>query len=315
MIRKLLLAAVAAAAVGAAGFFLLTVPKTLAAGDLPAHEPDVANGKRMFDAGGCTGCHAAPETKGDERLKLAGGLALKTDFGTFHAPNISPDPEHGIGSWTTEQFVGAMMRGVSADGEHLYPAFPYTSYARMKVEDVIDLFAYIKTLPSVATDAPAHELGFPFNIRRGLGLWKLLYLDPSPVVALPADAPEAARRGQYLAEGPGHCGECHTPRDPIGGLDKAQWLAGAPNPEGKGTIPNITPGEGGIPDWSADDIATALETGFKPDYDSFGGSMVEVQENMAKLPAEDRAAIAAYLKAVPAHPDAVKAPAEPASGS
>jgi mono/diheme cytochrome c family protein len=310
MIRTLLLAAVVAAVVGGAGFWILTEPETVTAADLPQHAADVANGKRIFDAGGCTGCHAAPETKGDERLKLAGGLALRTDFGTFHAPNISSDPDHGIGAWTPEQFVAAMRHGVSPEGEHYYPAFPYTSYARMTDADAIDLLAYIKTLPAVATDAPAHEIGFPFSVRRGLGLWKLLYLDPAPVVALADDAPDLVKRGRYLVEGPGHCGECHTSRNAIGGHDRSQWLAGAPNPEGKGVIPNITSGEGGIADWSADDIVTALETGFKPDYDSFGGSMVEVQENMAKLPPEDRAAIAAYLKSVPSLPDAVAAPAE-----
>lgn len=299
------------AAAGGAGFWILTIPESIAESDLPNHTPDIANGERIFHAGGCTSCHAQPGTKGEEKLKLVGGLELKSDFGTFRAPNISPDPEAGIGGWTTAQFVTAMMKGTSPDGRHYYPAFPYTSYTRMRVEDVIDLKAYMDTLPPVKSSVPGHDLSFPFTVSRGIGLWKLLFLSPAPVLALPADASEEVRRGQYLVEGPGHCGECHTPRNAIGGLDKARWLSGAKNPDGEGTIPNITPHPDGIESWSADDIVNALETGFMPDYDSFGGSMVAVQENMALLPAEDRVAIAAYLKVVPPLPDSIPAPPAP----
>lgn len=299
------------AVAGGVGFWILTTPESLADSDLPNHAPDVANGERIFHAGGCTSCHALPGAKGEEKLKLVGGLELKSDFGTFRAPNISPDPETGIGGWTTAQFATAMLKGTSPDGRHYYPAFPYTSYTRMRVEDVIDLKAYMDTLPAVKSSVPGHDLGFPFTISRGIGLWKLLFLSPEPVVALPADESDDVRRGQYLVEGPGHCGECHTPRNAIGGLDKARWMSGAKNPDGEGTIPNITPHPDGIESWSADDIANALETGFMPDYDSFGGSMVAVQENMALLPPEDRAAIAAYLKAVPPLPDAIVAAPTP----
>lgn len=292
---------------GGAGFFILTMPQTVSATDLPDHQPDPDNGERMFHAGGCSSCHAAPGAKGADKALLVGGVELKSDFGVFRAPNISPDPEAGIGGWTTAEFVTAMMKGTAPDGRHYYPAFPYTSYARMRVEDVIDLRAFLDTLPAVKSDIADHDLPFPFNIRRSLGLWKLLFLSPEPVATLRGDAPDLARRGQYLVEGPGHCGECHTARNLIGGLDKGLWLAGAQNPDGEGVIPNITPHADGIESWSADDIVYALETGFMPDYDSFGGSMVAVQENMALLPAEDRAAIAAYLKAVPGLPDAVVA--------
>ena len=195
-----------------------------------------------------------------------------------------------------------MLRGIAPGGVHLYPAFPYTSYARMKPADVADLRAYLATLPAVAGRQPGHELEFPYSFRRGLGLWQLAFLDSRPAVALDTSDPAVAR-GQYLAEGPGHCGECHTDRNFAGAPDLARWLAGAPNPTGKGRIPNITPGEGGL-DWSADDIASFLETGFTPDFDSVGGTMVEVQENMAMLAPEDRAAIGAYLKAIPPLPSA-----------
>ena len=158
-----------------------------------------------------------------------------------------------------------------------------------------------KTLPKSANVAPAHELPFPFNIRLSLGGWKFLYLDDEPRVTL-ASADDRVKRGQYLVEGPGHCGECHTPRDPLGGLKTGEWLAGAPNPEGgEGRVPNITPREGGFGSWSEGDIVSYLETGFTPEFDSVGGAMVSVQKNMAALPKEDREAIAAYLKAIPAH--------------
>ncbi len=187
---------------------------------------------------------------------------------------------------------------------NLYPAFPYTSYARMHVEDVIDLKAFMDTLPAVSNSVGGHDLRFPFNIRRGIGLWKRLYLSTAPVVSLNG-ADDSVRRGQYLAEGPGHCGECHTPRDLLGGLKTSLWLAGAPNPEGRGIIPNITPDPDGLT-WSEDEIVDAFKTGFKPDFDTLGASMGDVQENLAHLPDEDLRAIAAYLKAIPALPDAVK---------
>lgn len=172
----------------------------------------------------------------------------------------------------------------------------------MKPGDVADLHAFLITLPEVEGKAPQSEIAFPFSMRRGIGLWKMLFLNDEPVVAL--DNPsEAIARGQYLVEGPGHCGECHTPRYALGGLDRGQWLAGGPAAEGEGRVPNITSGEGGIGDWSEAEIADLLETGFTPDFDSVGGSMASVIRNMAELPSSDRDAIAAYLKAIPGHPD------------
>jgi mono/diheme cytochrome c family protein len=303
MLRKLVTGGVLLALLGVLVFWFLTMPNRLDSADLASiSDADLENGERVFWAGGCASCHSAPKSKGPDRLVLAGGLELATPFGTFVAPNISQNAVDGIGAWTKADFANAMMRGVSPDGRHYYPAFPFTSYARMDLSDIGDLFAFLKTLPDVAGAAPAHKLGFPFNIRRALGLWKLLYLNDSKVVALDgADA--LAGRGQYLVEGPGHCGECHTPRNPIGGTDTANWLAGAVAAEGDGKVPNITTGEGGIGDWSANDIAYYLETGFTPEFDAVGGAMVDVQQNMAQLPAEDRQAIAAYLKSIPPRPN------------
>lgn len=303
MIRKLAIAALLLTCAGGLAFWVLTVPNRLGSQELAAFpEGDAKAGERIFYVGGCSSCHDAPGSKGDEKLRLTGGRKFATAFGTFVAPNISSDAKDGIGAWSLADFSNALKRGVSPEGAHYYPAFPYTSYARMTDKDVSDLYAFMKTLPAISGGAPDHEVGFPFNIRRGLGLWKLFYLNDDPVIALPADADQAARTGQYLVEGPGHCGECHTPRNPIGGMKLDQWLAGAPVADGEGKVPDITPGKGGIGSWSGKDIAYYLESGFTPEFDSVGGAMVSVQENMAALPAEYRDAIAAYLKVVPPKP-------------
>ncbi len=299
LLGKIAGAAVVAGIAGLGVFLLVTRPHPLdesVFANLGA--PDLKNGERIFWAGGCISCHA-PKGAGDRNeLTLAGGEPLPTPFGTFHPPNISPDEQAGIGSWSLAAFGNAMLRGVDDEGQHLYPSFPYGSYSRMTPSDVNDLYGFLKTLPKSSAESPEHELGFPFSIRRLLGGWKFLYLNDRPRVEL-ASADDQVKRGQYLVEGPGHCGECHTPRDALGGFQSGKWLAGGPNPEGKGKIPNITPG-GEIGSWSAEDIAGYLETGMTPEFDSVGGTMVEVQKNMARLPAEDRAAIAAYLKAIPA---------------
>jgi mono/diheme cytochrome c family protein len=298
--RKLLFGVLLLAAVAAGALWWLTKPNRWNA----AHweglgEPDLANGEQVFWAGGCVSCHAAPGAPEDQRLVLAGGRTLKSPFGTFYPPNISPDEAAGIGGWTLAEFGNAMTRGVGKDGEHLYPSFPYGSYSRMTAKDVNDLWGFMQTLPKSSNVAPPHDLPFPYNVRLALGGWKLLFLTDEPRAEVnTADAKLA--RGQYLVEGPGHCGECHTPRNELGGFEEGRWLAGAPNPEGEGRIPDITPGSKSIGSWSASDIASYLETGFTPDFDTVGGSMVDVQKNMAKLPPADREAIAAYLKALPA---------------
>lgn len=298
MLRKLAAALVVFAIAGGLVFWLLTTPERLDAVALEqAPAGDLARGEMIFWAGGCASCHAAPDSEGEARLRLVGGVELASPYGTFVAPNISPHPD-GIGGWSFEDFANAMMKGVSPGGRHYFPAFPYTSYARMKIGDISDLFSFMQTLPPVAGEAPPHKVGPPFNIRRGVGLWKLLYLSEEPIVAAAMSGP--AERGRYLAEGPAHCGECHTPRNSIGGPQMSRWLGGAPNPAGKGTIPNITPGSPDIGAWSEDDIANYLETGFTPEFDSAGGQMAEVVKSLAELPGKDRAAIAAYLKAVPA---------------
>jgi mono/diheme cytochrome c family protein len=305
MLRRAAVAVVLLAIVAAALAWFLTAPDPLAAAQLPAREPDVSNGERIFYAAGCASCHAAPDAQGEDKLALGGGRELKTDFGTFRVPNISPDPETGIGGWSAIDFVNAVTRGVSPGGSHYYPAFPYSSYLRMTVEDALDLKAFIDTLPPVSNEVPPHDLKFPFNIRRAVGVWKFLYLSADPILAIDGSS-DILKRGQYLVEGLGHCGECHTPRDVMGGLKPAEWLAGAPNPDGEGKIPNITP-EGLT--WSEDEIADTLKTGFTPEFDTLGGNMALVQWSLSHLPDDDLRAVAAYLKAVPPRPDAVPAAA------
>jgi len=253
---------------------------------------DVSNGALVFAAAGCASCHSAPN--GSDKAQLGGGQAFASDFGTFYAPNISSDPQHGIGSWDVVQFAQAVTRGVSPQGRHYYPAFPYTAYRHMTPRDVVDLFAFMRTLRADPTPSKAHDVGFPFNIRRGLGLWKLLYARGGFVLS--AELTPVQARGRYLVEGLAHCGECHTARGALGGLDRTRWMQGAPSPSGDGKIPGITPA---LLDWSERDLMAYFTSGFTPDYDSAGGKMAEVVENLAQLPESDRAAIAAYLKALP----------------
>jgi mono/diheme cytochrome c family protein len=231
-----------------------------------------------------------------DRLKLGGGLAMPSPFGTFHVPNISPDPNDGIGRWTEADFVTAVLKGTSPSGAHYFPAFPYTSYQHAKIEDVRDLFAYLKTLAPVSGKARDHDVPFPFNIRRNVGVWKWLFMDGKPSTPDGAHSPQW-NRGAYLVNSLGHCAECHSPRNFLGAIIAAQRFAGGPNPEGEGWVPNIT--QKGLADWSAKDIAYFLESGQTPDGDSAGGSMVRVIKNTSQLSAGDREAIAEYVKSLP----------------
>jgi len=294
MPRRTLLAALIAAAAAFALYWYLTAIPLAGAVTAAAFTPDLVNGEVIFNAGGCASCHAVPNQP--DRLKLGGGLAIPSPFGTFYAPNISPDPTDGIGKWREEEFVNAVMHGVSPEGTHYFPAFPYTSYTHARPKDVRDLFGYLKTLPPVAGKVRDHDVPFPFNIRRNVGIWKLLFFDQQPF------APDRSRsadwnRGAYLANSFGHCAECHSPRNFLGGIIASQRFAGGPNPEGEGWVPNIT--QKGLSDWNEKDIAYFLETGQTPDGDSAGGSMTRVIRNISQLPESYRNAIATYIKSLP----------------
>jgi len=295
MLRKLVIVAGLAAAVVAPAFWYLTIPATIPANAFTPYTGDLANGRTMFLIGGCSSCHAVPEQK--DATQLGGGLALHSPFGVFYVPNISSDDKDGIGGWTEAQFVTAMVKGTSPGGEHLYPALPYTSYQRMRIDDLRDLFAYLKTLPAISGKVREHDLPFPFNIRRTLGIWKLLFLDGK---AFTPDAAQSAQwnRGAYLVNGPGHCAECHSPRNLLGAIVASRRFTGGQSPTGQGGVPNITQGK--LHDWKVEDFVETLETGMTPDSDRVGGPMVEVVANTKQLSAADREAIAVYLKSLPA---------------
>jgi mono/diheme cytochrome c family protein len=298
--RRVLTILIVLIVVGVVAGLILTAPKTLPASALAAgYHPNLANGREMFIAGNCTACHTVPGQ--DRPTILAGGLKLRSPFGTFITPNITPDAKFGIGGWSELQFVNAMKRGVDDEGQHLYPAFPYSSYSLMKVADVRDLFAYLKTLPAVATPTAPHELKFPFNIRRAVGVWKLLYFHPQDFVADPKQS-AAWNRGKYLAEGPAHCAECHTPRNALGGVEDGQLYAGAPNLEAGGRFAsNITPNKDGIGDWSAQDIADFLKSGTDKCFNEPEG-MKGVIASTSQMSDADLAAIGAYIHALPSKP-------------
>ncbi|MBF9060497.1 c-type cytochrome [Rhodobacterales bacterium HKCCSP123] len=273
---------------------LLTRPVSVPAAELAGLSGDAVAGEAVFWAAGCASCHAAEDATGEARLVLSGGQRFPSDFGTFVAPNVSMDPEHGIGDWTFPQFVTALQEGISPEGRHYYPAFPYPAYRLATRQDLADLWAFWQTLPSSDAPSAPHELGFPFTIRRTVGVWNLLNLSDDFVVTGDLTAEQA--RGRYLAEALAHCGECHTPRNALGGLDRAAWLAGAPDPSGSGRIPPLTPDE---LRWSEAEIAAYLTDGFTPSFDSAGGHMASVIRNLGQLASADRFAIAAYLKALP----------------
>lgn len=277
------------AAVGVAGW-VLTRPAQLPTSWGSQITPDPEAGAQIFAAGGCASCHTAADAKQSDTPTLSGGKKFKTDFGTFYASNISSHPEHGIGNWTQAEFARALTLGVSPDGAHYYPAFPYASYTLMQPQDVVDLFAYLQQLPASDQPSRSHELGFPFSIRRGIGVWKAVYMPTG--FTLGGELNETEQRGRYLAEALGHCAECHTPRTALGGLDRAAWMQGAPDPSGTGKIPGITRRH---LDWSSADLEGYFSTGFTPDYDSAGGDMASVIQGLSQLPARDLEALAAYV--------------------
>jgi mono/diheme cytochrome c family protein len=255
---------------------------------------DAKRGYRIFAAADCGSCHTSPGQS--DPLRLGGGLALASPFGTFRVPNISPDPVDGIGRWSTVDVANALVSGTSPARQHLYPAMPYTSYAQMKLGDIADLVAFLRTLPKVSGRAPPHEVPFPFSLRRMLGLWKAIY---GPERGHPdADGDDLRGRGKYLVETLGHCAECHSTRNTLGAIPASQRYAGGPDQEGLGFSPNITPSA--IGSWSVEDLQKFLATGRTPDLRFAGSSMVSVINNTRTLAEEDRHAMAVYLKSIPA---------------
>lgn len=255
-----------------------------------------SRGAVLFGAGGCATCHTDVKHKG---AALAGGRALKTPFGTFYTPNITPDPTHGIGRWSDADFVRAMRRGIAPDGSHYFPAFPYPAFTNMTDGDLKALKNYIFAQPAVARPNRPHAIAFPLNLRFLQFFWKLLFFTPGPYVPDPART-DVWNRGAYLVKAVVHCAECHTPRNLLGGLDRDRHLVGAKDgPEGE-DVPNITPHPtAGIGKWSREEIATYLETGEDITGDYAGSLMADVIDAGTDLLSErDRRAIAEYLKSV-----------------
>ena len=274
--------------------FLLAV---MTSASLAASAGDPKRGEYVARLGGCHSCHTVIAKKG---TLLAGGLALKSPFGTFHVPNITPDRETGIGGWSDDDFIRAMTEGVAPDGSHYYPAFPFTSYTRMTRRDLLDLKAYLDTVPPVRNAVPPHDLGVPYNLRFALGLWKWMFFTAGP---FKPDPKKSARwnRGAYLVTGPGHCGECHTARNFIGAPDRDHPLAGTEKGLDGESVPNITPHpKHGIGRWSAADVVELLKTGTLPDGDWVDSPMDDVVDNdTSHWTDDDLKAAAEYLLSSP----------------
>jgi mono/diheme cytochrome c family protein len=274
-----------------------------------ADQAQLDRGAYIFNAADCGACHTNVKEKGP---LLAGGRPLKTPFGTFYTPNITPDPDTGIGRWSDADFMRALRRGVSPGNDHYFPVFPYGSFTKMTDQDILDLKAYIFSLPAVAQANREHDIDFPFGWRFSVWFWKQMNFTEGPLV------PDAARsaewnRGAYLVEALAHCGECHTPRGWLGGLDTSLAMSGTTaGPEGQ-KVPNITPDkETGIGGWSPRDVVRVLRTGQLPNGDFVGSLMGEVVNGTSKLTDADRRAIAVYLQSLPpiTDPDAKAVKAE-----
>jgi len=251
---------------------------------------DVEKGAYILKMGGCVSCHQTPK---QPNAKLGGGLALKTPFGTFYVPNITPDVDAGIGGWSDDDFITAMTEGVSPEGSHYYPASPYTSYTKMSRTDLIDLKAYIDSVPPIKNAVPDHDLGFPFNLRFLMMGWKMMFFDKGEFQTDPNQS-AAWNRGSYIVQGAAHCGECHTPRNIFGGLDTAKLFQGNPKGPDNEKIPTMIPAK-----WSATDFFTLFRMGMMPDGDFAGGSMGHVIKNTtSKLSREDLTMVVTYINSL-----------------
>jgi len=262
-----------------------------------AQEDAIERGAYLIRAAGCIACHTDHANEG---VELAGGRALETPFGTFYSPNITPDEETGIGAWSDEDFLRALREGEAPEGHSYYPVFPFASYTLMRDEDALAIKAYLFSLDAVSQENREHDVGFPLSWRFTLNGWRMLHFSEGPMEDDESQS-EEWNRGRYLVDALGHCGECHTPRGMTGGMDGDMYLAGNREGPDNEVVPNITPHETGLANWSASDIAGLLKSGLKPDWDSVQGSMEEaIDDGLSYLTDDDLAAIATYLQSVPA---------------
>jgi mono/diheme cytochrome c family protein len=278
----------------AAGLFILAL--ALASG---AAAQDAKRGEYIAKAAGCLGCHT--EEKKDA-VAYAGGRALKTPFGTFYGPNLTPHKEAGLGAWTEADFVRAMREGRRPDGANLFPAFPYPSFTRMSDGDLRDLWAYLRSLPANATVSRPHDLGFLYRWRFLVTIWKWIFFTPGPLAADPAKS-AVLNRGAYLVQALGHCGECHTPRNFLGAPKQSRFLAGAK--VGEATASNLTPTR--LKKYGDGELKELLRTAMTADGDVLAESMSEVVRNTtSQITEQDLDAMVAYLRSLPALPDEPK---------
>ena len=258
-------------------------------------EEAVKRGAYLFAAADCAGCHTDVKNNGKP---LAGGRPLATPFGTFYGPNITPDPQNGIGDWTEAQFHRALREGINEHGNYMFPVFPFTSFTGLTDADVSDLWAFLRTQAPVPQKNKRHEITVPFGFRFSLVFWRMLFFDEGPRKPDTAHD-EVWNRGSYLANAVAHCGECHTPRNFMGAMKTSRAFSGNPQgPDGQ-RAPNITPDpEKGLGKWSLEDIETVLKTGQLPYFDTVGSGMAEVVKGTSQLTDADRHAIAVYLKSL-----------------
>lgn len=257
---------------------------------------DLKHGEYVARLAGCRGCHTEEKKNA---APYAGGRALKTPFGTFFGPNITPHPQAGIGRWTEADFIRAMRHGRRPDGAHYFPAFPYPSFSKINDSDLRDLWAFLRTLPASSRANQAHVLDFPYGWRFLVKFWNWLYFKPGPFIENPS-ASRVINRGAYLVQALGHCGECHTPRNFLGAPDSSRYLAGGRGPDGR-RIPNLTPTR--LKQWGDAELKELLLTGNTPDDDTVSAAMLEVVRNTtSQLAPEDLAAMIAYLRSLPPLP-------------
>jgi mono/diheme cytochrome c family protein len=273
----------------------LLLPLLLFAGFAVA-QGDAKRGEYLSKAAGCLGCHTEAR---QGAAPYGGGRELKTPFGVFYGPNITPHPQAGLGKWSEADFVRAMREGRRPDGAHYFPAFPYSSFTKIADADLRDLWAYLRSLaPSDRASRP-HDLNFLYRWRFLVGIWKWLYFEPGPFVAQRAPA---LNRGAYLVQALGHCGECHTPRNWLGAMKQDRFLGGVPGDDGS---PNLTPTR--LKKWSDGELKDFLGSGMTPEGDVVGETMAEVVRNTtSQLTSQDLDALVAYLRSLPPLPDAPK---------
>ena len=280
----------------------------VAALDPVAGADAVARGRYLALAGDCIGCHQA---RGG--AAYAGGLAVPTVFGTLYTSNITPDRETGIGTWTADDFWRALHDGKGKDGEYLYPAFPYPNYTRITRPDADAIYAYLMSLPAVRQANKPNTLRFPYNLRPLLAVWRALYFTEGVY------APEPSRdatwnRGAYVASGLGHCVACHSPRDVLGGIARADELSGGLIAVQDWYAPSLTSDrEAGLGDWSVDEVVELLKHGVTDRYAVFGPMAEVVHDSTQHLAESDLRAMALYLKSLP--PKASDDAAPPATGA